>query len=134
MTDTAKQHIHDQARADHVPIIKDDGLQFLLAWLREHENVRDILECGTAVGWSAMNMASVRWDMRIDTLEVDPEMYRQATANIEAQGYSDRIFVHLGDAAQFQTDRIYDLVFVDAAKSQYRRYLEHFYRKTFKGS
>lgn len=128
------ERIHDQAREDHVPIIKDDGMEFLIAYLREHENIRDILECGTAVGYSAMNMAAVRWDMRIDTLEVDPVMYEQACRNIREQGYADRIFVHFGDAAQFNTDRIYDLVFVDAAKSQYRRYLEHFYRNTMKGS
>ena len=132
--DSRFEKIHDKAREENVPIIKDDGLEFLIAYIREHENIRDILECGTAVGYSAMNMAAVRWDMRIDTLEVDPSMYEQACRNIKENGYDDRIFVHFGDAAQFETDRIYDLVFVDAAKSQYRRYLEHFYKNTLKGS
>lgn len=126
--------IHDQARQEHVPIMKDDGMVFLLDYLRKHENIRDILECGTAVGYSAIRMAGVRWDMRIDTLEIDPEMYAEACRNVLQQGLQDRIRCHLCDAADFVTDRIYDLIFVDAAKSQYRRYLEHFYRNTMPGS
>lgn len=126
--------IHDRARQEHVPIMKDDGMAFLLKYLREHENIRDILECGTAVGYSAIRMAEVRWDMQIDTLEIDPAMYEEAYRNIEMRGLQDRIHCHLCDAADFVTDRIYDLIFVDAAKSQYRRYLEHFCRNTMPGS
>ena len=126
--------IHDRARQEHVPIMKDDGMAFLLKYLREHENIRDILECGTAVGYSAIRMAEVRWDMQIDTLEIDPAMYEEACRNIEMRGLQDRIHCHLCDAADFVTDRIYDLIFVDAAKSQYRRYLEHFFRNTMPGS
>lgn len=126
--------IHDQARQEHVPIMKDDGMIFLLDYLQRHENIRDILECGTAVGYSAIRMARVRWDMRIDTLEIDPVMYAEACRNVLEQGLQDRIHCHLCDAADYVTDRIYDLIFVDAAKSQYRRYLEHFYRNTMPGS
>jgi predicted O-methyltransferase YrrM len=126
--------IHDRARQEHVPIMKDDGMAFLLKYLREHENIRDILECGTAVGYSAIRMAEVRWDMQIDTLEIDPAMYEEACRNIEMRGLQDRIHCHLCDAADYVTDRIYDLIFVDAAKSQYRRYLEHFCRNTMPGS
>ncbi|MBR3357762.1 MAG: class I SAM-dependent methyltransferase [Solobacterium sp.] len=122
------------AREHHVPVMMDSGMAFLLAFLKEHTEIRDILECGTAVGYSAIRMASVRWDMRVDTLEIDPDMFAQARANIEAQGLSDRIHVWQTDAAQFETDRIYDLIFVDAAKSQYRRYQEHFMKNTRPGT
>ena len=122
------------AREHHVPVMMDSGMAFLLAFLKEHTEIRDILECGTAVGYSAIRMASVRWDMRVDTLEIDPDMTAQARANIEAQGLSDRIRVWQTDAAQFETDRIYDLIFVDAAKSQYRRYQEHFMKNTRPGT
>lgn len=133
MKEQLKQ-IHDSARNNHIPIMKDDGMEFLLSWIREHESIRDILEIGTAVGYSAIQMAMLRWDMNIDTLEVNPEMAAQAKSNIEQEGLSDRVHVHLIDGAQFETDRIYDLIFVDAAKSQYRRYLEHFLKNTVKGS
>ena len=133
MEDLVKE-VHDRARAEHVPIMKDDGMVFLCRLLKEHTEVRDILECGTAVGYSAINMAKVRWDMTVDTLEVDPDMYEQAIQNVKEAGLEDRITCHLIDAASYMTEKQYDLVFVDAAKSQYRRYLEHFYKNTHKGS
>lgn len=124
------KNIHDKARHTHVPIMKDDGMDLLCSFIAEHTDIRDILECGTAVGYSAIRMASIRWDMTIDTLEVMADMYAQALRNIEEAGLSDRIHCYLCDAAQFETDRQYDLIFIDAAKSQYRRYMEHFWRNS----
>ena len=121
------KEIHDKARQNNIPIMKDDGMAYLLSFLQEHESVRDILECGTAVGYSAIRMGEVRWDMRIDTLEVDPARYKEAVRNIKDAGLDDRIACHLCDAAAYEPTKRYDLIFVDAAKSQYRRYLEHYY-------
>ena len=126
--------IHDNARKEDVPIMLDDGMDFLLAYIREHENIRDILEIGTAVGYSSIKMAQIRWDMQIDTLEINPHMAKQAVRNIQSFGLQDRIHVHLMDGMQFETEKIYDLIFVDAAKSQYRRYMEHFLANTVSGS
>ena len=126
--------IHDKARQEHVPIMKDDGMEFLLNYIREHENIRDILEVGTAVGYSSIQMAKIRWDNTIDTLEVNTNMYSQAIQNIKEEGLEDRIYVHLIDGAQYQTNKIYDLIFIDAAKSQYRRYLEHFMKNSRVGT
>lgn len=128
------KEIHDNARKNHVPIMLDDGMAFLMDFIRQHEEIRDILEIGTAVGYSSIQMARIRWDMEIDTLEVNPDMARLAQKNIVSEGLEDRIHVHLGDASAYDTTKIYDLVFVDAAKSQYRRYLEHFWKNTRPGS
>ncbi len=122
--------IHDAARKEHVPIMKDDGMEFLLNLIKTNENIRDILEIGTAVGYSSIQMAKIRWDNQIDTLEVNPKMYQQAIQNILVEGLEDRIHVYLIDGAQFETKKIYDLIFIDAAKSQYRRYLEHFMKNS----
>ncbi len=122
--------IHDEARKEHVPIMLDDGMAFLLNYIRKHEGVRDILEVGTAVGFSAINMAKIRWDNTIDTLEINPKMYEKAIQNIKNEQLDDRIHVHLIDGAAFETNKIYDLIFIDAAKSQYRRYLEHFMKNS----
>lgn len=126
--------IHDMARRNDVPIMLDDGMDFLLQYIQKHEEIRDILEIGTAVGYSSIRMALIRWDMKIDTLEINPQMAEQAIENIRKEGLSERITVHLMDGAQYESDKIYDLIFVDAAKSQYRRYLEHFLKNTRRGS
>lgn len=116
----------NQARENKIPVMKDGGITFLKELLVEHKEIQKILEVGTAVGCSSMEMASVREDIMIDTLEVDPNRARQAVQNIIDRGYSDRIFVHAGDAAEYITMASYDLIFIDAAKSQYGRYTEHF--------
>lgn len=126
--------IHDEARKEHVPIMLDDGMAFLLNYIRKHEGIRDILEVGTAVGFSAINMAKIRWDNTIDTLEINPKMYEKAIQNIKNEQLDDRIHVHLIDGAAFETNKIYDLIFIDAAKSQYRRYLEHFMKNSRTGT
>lgn len=128
------KEIHDDARNHSIPVIKDDGMAFLLDYIRNHEGIRDILEIGTAVGYSAISMASVRWDMTVDTVEVSPQMYEQACQNVREAGLEDRIHCHLCDGAVFETAKIYDLIFIDAAKSQYRRYLEHFMKNSRAGT
>ncbi|MBQ7994025.1 MAG: class I SAM-dependent methyltransferase [Solobacterium sp.] len=128
------KEIHDDARIHSIPVIKDDGMAFLLDYIRNHEGIRDILEIGTAVGYSAISMASVRWDMTVDTVEVSPQMYEQACQNVREAGLEDRIHCHLCDGAVFETAKIYDLIFIDAAKSQYRRYLEHFMKNSREGT
>ena len=108
MTSSLKE-VELQARENHVPIMLEDGMEFLLSYIREHPWIMKILECGTAVGWSAMKMAEVRQGITIDTLEADPAMAKQAVNNIRNEKLDDRIFVHLCDAALYQTNQYYDL-------------------------
>ena len=126
--------LEQEARQEHIPVMMEDGLAFLCSYIEAHPEIRRILEAGTAVGVSAMRMAGVREDIIIDTLEVNEEMYRQAEENITEAGLAERICVHLCDAAVYETDEVYDLFFIDAAKSQYRNYLEHFMKNTHKYS
>ena len=117
--------IKEKALDEDVPIIKDDGLVFLLHLIEERK-CRSILELGTAVGYSSISMAMLSEDIVIDTLEKNEDMYRQAIANIRAEGLEDRTKVHFTAIEDFRTDKKYDLIFVDAAKAQYMRYTEQF--------
>ncbi|MDO5121783.1 MAG: methyltransferase [Erysipelotrichaceae bacterium] len=126
--------IHDAARADGIPIMKDDGIEFLKQYIKEHPEIQKILEIGTAVGYSAIQMASVREDIVIDTVEIDPACVTAAIQNISDQHLSDRIYVHQCDGADYVTMAVYDLIFIDAAKSQYGRYLEHYMDNSHEGT
>ncbi len=132
--DLKLQEIKKEARKNNVPIMMDGGLEFLMDYIQTHTNIKRILEAGTAVGYSAINMAKIRSDIEIDTCEINEEMYEQALVNIEQEGLNDRIHVHLIDAVQFEGTDTYDLFFIDAAKSQYRRYTEHYLQYAKKGS
>lgn len=117
--------IKEFARLNHVPIMLDDGLIFLLNYIEEH-NFHNILEIGTAIGYSSMQMAKISKDIKIDTIEINPDVAKEAISNIEIEGLSDQITVINMDALEYETDKMYDLVFIDAAKGKYRKYLERF--------
>jgi predicted O-methyltransferase YrrM len=119
------EDIKEKALKEGVPIIKDEGLIFLLSLIKEN-NYKDILELGTAVGYSSMEMAKLDKDIHIDTLEKNIDMYNQAIKNIEDNNLNNQIKVHFGPIEEYKTDKMYDLIFVDAAKAQYGKYMEQF--------
>ncbi|MBR2825232.1 MAG: class I SAM-dependent methyltransferase [Solobacterium sp.] len=126
--------IKEIAQKEHIPLMKDDGIQFLCSFIKERLSIMKILEAGTAVGYSALMMASLRENITIDTLEINEEMVKRARDNIKEEGMEDRIFVYHTDALLFESAKYYDLFFIDAAKSQYFRYLNHFYPMSYVGS
>ncbi len=80
------------------------------------------------MGYSAMHMARLSKDIHIDTIEKDEAMYQQAIKNIDEAGLNDQIKVYFMPIEEFDTDQMYDLIFVDAAKAQYGKYMEKFLR------
>ena len=119
------ENIKNKALKEDVPIIKDGGLIFLLDLIKE-KNLKEILELGTAVGYSSINMASLSKDIHVDTIEKNEDMYKQAITNINNEGLQNQITVYYTPIEEFKTDKKYDLIFVDAAKAQYGKYLEMF--------
>lgn len=109
----------------HVPIMLKDGIDFLTDYIKKN-NIRNILEIGCAIGYSSIKMALVDSDIHITTIERDKDMYEQAIQNIEAFNLSDRIDVIFDDALNVNISGIYDLIFIDAAKSQYIKFFEKF--------
>lgn len=119
------EDIKNKALQEGVPIIKDEGLAFLLNFVKENE-FKEILELGTAVGYSAMQMARLDRSIHIDTIERKQDMYLQAIENIKDANLDDQIHCFLTPIEEFNTDKMYDFIFVDAAKAQYGKYLEKF--------
>jgi len=119
------EEIKKKALKEKVPIIKDEGLFFLLEQIKKN-NSKDILELGTAVGYSSIQMAKLNKDIHIDTIERNKDMYDEAIKNIKDEGLDNQITVYFKEIADFKTDKKYDLIFVDAAKSKYGDYLEQF--------
>ncbi len=119
------EELKNKARSEGVPIIKDDGLSFMLDLIKKRQ-CKEILELGTAVAYSSICMAQLADDIHIDTLEKNDEMYEQAILNVKEAGLQERITIHHVACEDFVTDKLYDFIFVDAAKAQYPRYLEQF--------
>lgn len=123
--------IIERAKNNDIPIIQEEGLQLLVDKMKEYR-VQHILEIGTAIGFSSMVMASQDKNIRIDTLEVKEDRYKEALKNISRAGLDKQIHVHLVDAIKFETDHIYDMIFIDGPKAQYGRHLRHFIKNLSK--
>lgn len=117
--------IKTYAKDNQVPIIQDAGLDYLLFMVKE-TNSKTILELGTAIGYSSINMAKLDQEITIVTLERDPKMYEQAKKNIKEEGLEDRIEAVFTDIPAYSTDKVFDFIFVDAGKAHYMDYLNQF--------
>lgn len=125
-----------EARANHVPILQDISLEFIEEIL-EKKKPKNILEIGTAVGYSALCFSKyLVEDGKIVTVEVNENMYNKAKDNILKAGKENVIKQLLGDAETLikEMNEKFDVIFIDAAKGQYLKYLAQAMRLTTKGS
>jgi len=105
----------------NVPIVRKE-MQTLIKFLLAVAKPQNILEVGTAIGFSAVLMAeNTSSECRITTIENYEKRIPLAKENFERSGYGDRITLLEGDATDVlkTLDGPYDFIFMDAAKGQY---------------
>ena len=117
--------IKEYAIANNVPIMSDSGIRFLTNYIKDN-NIKDILEVGTAIGYSAIMMAIVSDDIHITTIERDEKRYLEAIKNVKKMDLEDRIHLIYKDAFDVKLNDKFDLVFIDAAKAQNTKLFEKF--------
>ena len=125
-----------EAAEGRVPVIRREMQSFLKVFLMI-QRPRKILEVGTAIGFSAVFMAEYGpEDSRITTIENYEKRIPIARENIKRSGYGQRITLIPGDAAEVlkTLEGSYDLIFMDAAKGQYIRFLPEVLRLMGQGS
>ena len=123
--DKVIEYMREYADINNVPIIADEGLDYILKYIKEH-NIKKILEIGTAIGYSSIMMCSVDTDISITTIERDEKRYLEAVKNIKKANLEDRIHLIYNDAFDVELEDIYDLIFIDAAKAQNIKFFEKF--------
>lgn len=111
----------------NVPIIQKNSIAFIMKYIQEH-NVKNILEIGSAIGYSTIFMASAKEDVYVTTIERDETRYMECLKNVKACGLDKKINVVYQDALEvnLSNDISYDLIFIDAAKGQYIKFFEKF--------
>lgn len=121
--------LRSMGEKDRVPIIQKDTEMVLSSYLKLKQP-KKILEIGTAIGYSGIYFATVCPDAEVYTIEKDETMLQAARHNFEVSGMNDRIHSLFGDG-QEQIDKLrdqgiedFDFIFIDAAKSHYKRFLE----------
>lgn len=113
------------AKNNNIPIMQKDGIAFLVKYIKEHQ-IKRVLEIGSAIGYSAIKMALVGEDIHIKTIERDFERYELAVENIKKFNLEDQIEIINIDAFDLEEKGTYDLIFIDAAKSQSIKFFEKF--------
>lgn len=117
--------LEEYARINNIPIMQKDGILFLHEYIKNN-NIKNILEIGSAIGYSAMMMASVNDDVKVTTIEKDNDRYNIAVDNINKYGYNKQIDIYFGDASDYSFDDKFDLIFIDAAKGKNSFFFEKF--------
>lgn len=105
------------AQDKNVPIMQKEGIEFLLNFIKEN-NIKNILEIGTAIGYSAIRMALIANDINVTSIERDEQRYNEAVLNVSKFKLENQINLIYGDALEIEVDGCYDLIFIDAAKAQ----------------
>ena len=116
--------LEKKALEEGVPIIRPHT-RGLIQCLLEMLAPRRILEIGTAVGYSALVMYTYAPEAcEIITIERDEKRAAEARLNFDRFG-AERITLLEGDAAAIlpELEGTFDLIFMDAAKGQYIRFL-----------
>ncbi len=127
--------IEKEARADAVPIIRTET-QTLLRFLMAAHRPMEILEVGTAVGFSALLMQEYApAGAHVTTIEKYEKRIPIARENFMRAGKEDAINFLCGDAAEIlkELQGEYDFIFMDAAKAQYIHFLPEVTRLLKKG-
>ncbi len=121
------EEMEEYARNKNVPIIEKESITFIMKYIKLN-NVKNILEIGSAIGYSAILMASVAEDVKVTTIERDEARYMECLKNVKKCGMDKKITVVYQDALEVNlTEKIeYDLIFIDAAKGQYTKFFEKF--------
>ncbi len=117
--------IKDYAKKNYIPIMKDGGIDFICNFI-ENNNVKRILEIGTAIGYSAIRFAQCADDVFVTTIEIDLDKFIKARQNIIDNKLENRIEIINDDALVAQISGKYDLIFIDAAKAQYIHFFEKY--------
>ena len=119
------KEIKQYAKENNIPIMQDEGIDFLTNFIVKKQ-IKNILEIGTAIGYSAILMAQATNDVVVTTIERDESRYMEALKNIKKMNLEDRITLIFNDALNVKLDEKYDLIFIDAAKGKNKDFFLNF--------
>ncbi len=126
------QALKSKALEENIPIMMDDTINYIKK-LIEMYKITDILEIGTAVGFSAINFALVSKDVKLISIERDQNRFIEAVKNVKDFDLSNQIELVLNDALNFDINKKFDLIIIDAAKGKNIDFFEKYKENLKKG-
>ena len=119
------REMEELAEREGIPIVHWETGRFLATLVRALDPEL-VLEVGTAIGYSTLHMAEQLGRGRIVTIERDVRRVVQAGEFLGRSGVADRVEIVDGDALHVidDLDGPFDLIFLDATKTEYQKYLD----------
>ena len=123
--DPVLREIEEYAGREDVPISDPEVGRFLTIMVRA-TGARLILEIGAAIGYGAICLARGGPEARVVSVDVDPGRLAMARRYVEKAELANRVELIEGDVFDVlqRLPGAFDLVYIDADKMQYRRYLD----------
>lgn len=117
--------LEEFAQENNIPIIHPEVAEFMRVILKIKDS-KNILEIGTAIGYSSIVMSNSIKEGNIITIERQENMVKLANENIEKSGIKN-IEVKHGEAKDIlpKLNKKFDFIFIDAAKGKYMEFLPY---------
>lgn len=118
--------LEEEAADNLIPILQPEVAQLLETLIAVHQS-KNVLEIGTAIGYSTIRLAEAVKSRggQVVTIELQEEMQVKASNNFNRAGVNSLITSLAGDAREVipmqlaGKEKSFDFIFVDAAKGQY---------------
>ena len=118
------KEIEDYGIKNNVPIMSEDTIETIKNIIMVNE-VHSILEIGTAIGYSTICFASTPGVTNITSVERDPKRSKIAKDNVKNSELKN-ITLYENDALNIEIKDKFDLIIIDAAKSQNMKFFNKF--------
>ena len=118
------KEIEEYGIKNNVPIMSEDTIETIKNIITVNE-FHTILEVGTAIGYSTICFASTPGVSNITSIERDPIRSAIAVNNVKESGLKNITLRHT-DALEIELHDKYDLIIIDAAKSQNMKFFNKF--------
>jgi len=123
--DTLSREMEEASAEGGIPS-SDPEVARLLEILARALGAQRMLEIGTAIGYGTLALLRGSARGKVVTIDPDPERLRRARGYLERGGVADRAELVEGKALEVlpRLAGPFDLIYIDALKTEYRRYLD----------
>lgn len=110
----------------YIPVVREKTAELLCDLIQKHKP-KQILEIGTAIGYSGTLMLLSSLNSKLTTLDTNLTLCQKAEQTFTNYGVNDRVTILNVDALEFfkTNNKKYDFIFLDGPKGQYLKYLPY---------
>lgn len=119
------EELEKYAKENYIPIARKQTTEFMVNLIQEN-NYKSFFELGTAIGYTSILLKTTFPELKIVTIEYNLKRANIAKSNFTDFGIEYDIEFIIGDAVIYETEEMFDLIFIDAAKLRNRFFLDKF--------